>query len=148
MSAEQVETQSIQVAGATDVGNERDSNEDRFLAVRLEPGPNNPWRLSAVLMVADGVGGQDEGEVASGMAYDVVNEYFVQGKAWRSQQNCTDAELQEAILDVIDFINRRVHAYGAEKRGHPATTLNSVPMPQLLLPHRTRRRQPGLPPLG
>jgi serine/threonine protein phosphatase PrpC len=52
----------IEAAGATDVGRQRDHNEDSF-SVDLDLG---------LFMVADGIGGAASGEVASRMAVDIV----------------------------------------------------------------------------
>ncbi|MEM6786716.1 MAG: protein phosphatase 2C domain-containing protein [Myxococcota bacterium] len=53
-------------AGMTDVGRERDLNEDRYVIV--------PDRQ--VYVVADGMGGHNCGEVASGMATKMVSSFF------------------------------------------------------------------------
>ena len=58
--------QSMEVAGATRAGPHRTHNEDRF-AVLPKLG---------LFMVADGVGGQAGGEVASHLAVDTVQEFF------------------------------------------------------------------------
>src|SRR6187397_2204156 len=56
----------IYAAGLTDVGLQRDHNEDTFS--RLEK-----YRL---YLVADGMGGHQSGEVASSMAADAVRAFF------------------------------------------------------------------------
>src|SRR5690349_19038927 len=72
----------VTVSGRTDVGLERDHNEDSFLAVDLAGG----WRAAAseapheltvhgkglVLAVCDGMGGAAAGEVASGLAVEAL----------------------------------------------------------------------------
>ena len=57
------------VHGTTDVGMDRDNNEDYFL-VNL---PNN------LFIVADGMGGHNAGEVASLHATEAVNDHFTPG---------------------------------------------------------------------
>ena len=52
----------IEAAGATDVGRQREHNEDSFV-VDLELG---------LFIVADGIGGAASGEVASRMAVEVA----------------------------------------------------------------------------
>ena len=59
----------VQVCSATDVGLKRANNEDR--PVSLE-GKDSPGGTDAVMIVADGMGGQAHGEVASKMAVEGI----------------------------------------------------------------------------
>jgi PPM family protein phosphatase len=57
----------LRVAGVTDVGQERDHNEDSFgLMPQFD-----------LLVVADGMGGHRAGDVASQMAIEAIEEFFV-----------------------------------------------------------------------
>jgi len=58
------ETQ-LSVGAATDIGRRRDHNEDDFVTFATDDG-------SLVLVVADGMGGHQAGEVASAMAIEVL----------------------------------------------------------------------------
>ncbi len=58
------------VGVCTDVGLRRALNEDSSLVLDLGGGPGGP----AVYVVADGMGGYDAGEVASGLAVQIVAE--------------------------------------------------------------------------
>jgi serine/threonine protein phosphatase PrpC len=62
----------ISIASKSDVGLVRDNNEDAFTHMWLEDD-----KLLAV--VADGMGGHDAGEVASGLAVQVIEEMVSQG---------------------------------------------------------------------
>lgn len=64
----------INMAGDTHVGRKRTENEDRFLVVTPPAGETLP--VSAVLLVADGMGGHERGEVASGSVCDVFEGVF------------------------------------------------------------------------
>lgn len=70
-NAEMFETTSFRVTagGKSDVGMVRDRNEDTFCIDRQ----------IGLLMVADGVGGRESGEVASRMATDLVVEFLKKG---------------------------------------------------------------------
>jgi protein phosphatase len=57
----------LRVAGLTDVGQEREHNEDRF---GLLPQYN-------LFLVADGMGGHRAGDIASKMAIEAVSEFFL-----------------------------------------------------------------------
>jgi PPM family protein phosphatase len=57
----------LRVAGVTDVGQERDHNEDNFgLMAEFD-----------LLVVADGMGGHRAGDVASQMAVEAITDFFV-----------------------------------------------------------------------
>ncbi len=58
--------ETLGAAGMTDVGKKRGHNEDSFMVDRE----------IALLMVADGVGGQDAGEIASRTAVEVVSDFL------------------------------------------------------------------------
>lgn len=64
----------ILMAGATDVGKKRTNNEDTFLILTPEQVPDLP--LDALMLAADGMGGHQRGEVASGMVRDIFSELF------------------------------------------------------------------------
>ena len=59
----------IEVAAGTDIGLKRANNEDSYLAIAGEESPDG---LDAVIVVADGMGGHEAGEVASAMAIDSI----------------------------------------------------------------------------
>src|SRR4051794_32242016 len=56
----------ISAAGLTDVGLQRDHNEDTFRCL-------DEYRL---YLVADGMGGHNSGEIASAMAADSIHSFF------------------------------------------------------------------------
>lgn len=75
----------LRIAGKTDVGLLRSNNEDNFqLAQDLTSSEmnwvsNTPFHLGnkgCLLVVADGMGGMNAGEVASQIAIDTIREYF------------------------------------------------------------------------
>lgn len=66
-------TLSLQVAYASHVGLERETNEDSFL-VLVPPGVRPP--VDGLLLVADGVGGTNAGEVASGVLVEAFLSWF------------------------------------------------------------------------
>jgi serine/threonine protein phosphatase PrpC len=86
----------LEAAGATSVGRERPSNEDQFLIAMVRrtievrsttiAGDIAPWLASAadgmLLMVADGMGGQGGGEIASAVAVRAVTEYLCSILPW------------------------------------------------------------------
>jgi len=79
----------IELQGRTDVGREREHNEDNFLVADLSRGQRGgpeSYGPSVVvgghgllLAVCDGMGGAAAGEVASQMAVDVIHQHVVSG---------------------------------------------------------------------
>ena len=59
----------VQVYSATDIGLRRANNEDRCVSFE---GKDSPGVADAVMIVADGMGGQAHGEVASEMAVEGI----------------------------------------------------------------------------
>lgn len=77
---------SLKIAGKTDVGLLRTNNEDNLQLAQDLTAPqmtwvgNTPFHLGekgSLLVVADGMGGMNAGEVASQIAIDTIREYFV-----------------------------------------------------------------------
>lgn len=75
----------FRIAAKTDVGCVRTNNEDNFQAAADLTQPTMTWVNNqtydlgpngALLVVADGMGGMNAGEVASAIAIDTVREYF------------------------------------------------------------------------
>lgn len=78
----------------TDVGRVRTNNEDSNGGAFLEDG-------SLFVMVADGMGGHEAGEVASGLAVQVVEEYMARDPRGDPRERLYNAllEANEAILE-------------------------------------------------
>ena len=116
----------MEIGATTDVGLVRNLNEDTILARTLPPGIGNPWQLTSVLMVADGLGGHQAGEVASQLAGETIQRVFVldQADSWVPNE-VTPADVRHRITDTIQQVNNLVHAQSAESGGmaRPATTL-------------------------
>lgn len=107
----------VEVCGRTDVGRTRPGNEDSLLVADL----TDPcvFRQSVVLdrkvgqcgfllVVADGMGGMAAGELASGMATDVICSHLMQPSLPKATQPGLFAErLQEAL----ETANRGIHDY-------------------------------------
>ena len=88
----------LQVAALTDVGCARERNEDAFGVFPGEGGDRG-----CLLVVADGMGGAAAGEIASGLAVDLVREnYFGSGSSGSG-----GAVLQEALRLANELIHWR-----------------------------------------
>lgn len=105
----------MQVGGVSQTGG-RPNNEDAILVHELAPGPDLPsggW----VLAVADGMGGHADGEVASALAIQTLQETFADG----SRPNAS-----EALTQAYRRANEAIYARSADDDSRPGTTLVSA----------------------
>jgi protein phosphatase len=88
---------SIEACGLTNIGRERPLNEDAYLIATLQrsmvvhdasPAEARGWfagsSAGTLLVVADGMGGQGGGDVASRVAVDTVASYLLNVMSWTS----------------------------------------------------------------
>jgi protein phosphatase len=85
---------SIAVCGATDVGIARSNNEDAFKVVDLGP-------RGTLLLVCDGMGGENAGEVASALAVEAITEHLATSE---------DDDLAAALRCAVEHANALVQA--------------------------------------
>ena len=82
-----MQLRSISNASCTDIGVQRDHNEDFFgvrtLTEKIENNSENDLSVRGLYIVCDGMGGHAAGEVASAMAVAELQQYFQ--TYWRSQ---------------------------------------------------------------
>jgi serine/threonine protein phosphatase PrpC len=90
-------------AGITDVGRERDHNEDRFVLL-----PE-----SEVFVVADGMGGHQCGEVASQMATSTIAGFFGASPSMEGE-----GALGQVLRAALEEANRRIHQRAASSPSH------------------------------
>lgn len=140
------------IFGLTDRGCVRENNEDQFLIAKLErsvllqqsgfPIPDGT-RLSQpsplLLMVADGMGGHDGGEVASAVAIDAMAHYAFTTMPWLDVQGKSDQELVEGLVAAVRQAQDRMLRVAARKqldaRMGSTLTMAYVAWPSLLLFH-------------
>jgi protein phosphatase len=142
MTATAVTSVRVDARGLTDVGKRRKVNEDHFVILNLHkaaevrqtslPDPAVFGKLRGpegwLFVVADGVGGQPGGALASETAVTTLVEYL--GRAatcFNRIEPANEHELLEELEAAVHEAHRRVEAHGAG-RGHsivpgPATTL-------------------------
>ncbi len=109
----------IELAGATDVGQVREHNEDHYLIGNLDDGEvveSTPWTSHAargpLLVVCDGMGGVEGGEVASELAAKVM---------WREMKDSPSTKDPEVFARLLRratrVANHDVHAMAKREPG-------------------------------
>ena len=102
----------IQAAGLTDVGREREKNEDAYLIGTLQrslvvheaTATAEGWfagePAGTLLVVADGMGGQGGGEIASSTAINAVTNYLLNALPWAPLPTREQREPRESLSDM------------------------------------------------
>ena len=110
----------VRVAGATDVGLKRAQNQDSFFATTS---PESSGKVEALLIVADGMGGLESGEVASEMAVEFIREKYTEQILG---QGISRETLQSKLTNFVKDANTCIYFQGSEgldvKRGIMGTT--------------------------
>lgn len=143
-----------EVAGVTDRGRVRDSNQDQFLIAALErailvEGSSLPTQAGSrltdtpqgrLLIVADGIGGHGGGEVASAVAIDAMAHYAFGAMPWAlGHSACTEDELAQGLQDALrraqDRIRRVAERKGLNRDLGTTLTMAYIAWPHLYLVH-------------
>ena len=104
---------SIELAHASDVGMKRQSNEDAYVV--LLP-PKTPAGVDGVLVVADGMGGHEAGEVASAMAVQAVVDEL-------GEPNAQHDAYPGALGELVERANAEIVASAQGDRRGMGTTM-------------------------
>ena len=96
----------IEVVFATDVGLKRANNEDSGLAIS---GSQTPGGLDALLIVADGMGGHEGGEVASAMAIESIQNQLNERSV---DQTIPLGGYSEILAGMLEEANKAIYEAG------------------------------------
>lgn len=109
----------IRISAITDIGLERTNNEDSVLVCPdLEKqnwgeteseGYLSLGKYGAMLVVADGMGGANAGEIASSIAIDTIRNYFSQNRLFENELSEKTAHC--LLLDAIALSNKAIMKY-------------------------------------
>jgi protein phosphatase len=115
----------VHVLGRTDVGRTREHNEDAFLVADLSSGTVSEQAEAvtyvlgprgALFMVADGLGGAAAGEIASGMAVDVVLQEL--HRTWVGAPGTDPDTFAHALKKACEAANARIYEYAMKNPDH------------------------------
>lgn len=108
----------IKIRGGTDPGLLRDNNEDNFICADLSK-TKDTWfipqaeslslgELGCVIAVADGMGGANAGEVASGLAIDAIVERF-SNREHLSQIKDSLKEIEKFMVESLVYADTKIN---------------------------------------
>ena len=115
----------VHVLGRTDVGRTREHNEDSFLVADLSVGTVGDqaeavtYKLGprgALFMVADGLGGAAAGEIASGMAVDIVFQEL--RRTWATTPATDPDAFAHSLKKACEVANTRIYEYAVKNPDH------------------------------
>ncbi len=95
----------LQTSSVTDIGKIRENNEDSFLEFNVE---NSSEKL-LLLVVADGMGGHQAGEVASKTVVNSIEEYF------KTQDSNLEKNALDSLKNSIEIANQNVIQASSDK---------------------------------
>jgi protein phosphatase len=116
---------SVDDAGRTDVGRQRDHNEDYFHIQtdikKCETVSSCQLDVKGLYILCDGMGGHASGEVASEMAAKTLCQYF--DEHWSGEELPSDATLREAVFAANKAIFDQNQQNESSGSGRMGTTL-------------------------
>jgi len=104
MEAEKI---TVAVGFGTSIGQTREINEDSFCVFTPYPGSEDTAEFTAVLGVADGMGGHKAGDLASSFVVEKLNAAFVQGRYKDKYGMLSDLTL--VLKNVVRDINQELY---------------------------------------
>lgn len=128
---------SLEDVGRTDIGRQRQHNEDYFgietQVTKLESPSGKTMHVRNLYILCDGMGGQADGEVASAMAVDTLRRFFKE--KWQSlpfEEGRARLPGREVIDEAVQVANRAIYDVNQQNArsgsGRMGTTLVMVLM--------------------
>jgi protein phosphatase len=102
----------MQVGWSTDVGQQRQHNEDALLVMEANQDGDNPLPPFGLFILADGMGGHRSGEVASALATRMVARHILQQvyltALYQRDHHAEQLPLKEVLVEAVNLANAAV----------------------------------------
>jgi PPM family protein phosphatase len=115
------------VGSAQSVGKQRDHNEDSLFTLQITLADGQTEVPLGLFIVADGMGGHQHGEVASGMACRAMAEFVVK-KLYSPLLGVNGEPQSESLQEIMESGVREAHSTVVRKAPGGGTTLTAVLM--------------------
>jgi len=112
-----------QVGHASHVGRVRELNEDGLLVLQLDRVQRSQDIMAGLYVVADGMGGHQAGEVASGMAIQVVAENVLNAVFLPGLRDQPTPDIEAFLKDICQKANTAVRDHARAQGTDMGTTL-------------------------
>jgi PPM family protein phosphatase len=113
------------VGCAQSVGIQRDHNEDALLAMNTLLAGNGEYIPFGLFIVADGMGGHNQGEVASGLAVRTIASHVMR-KAFLNLLNPKPDRPNESLQEILEAGLQEAHRQVMKEAPGSGTTLTAV----------------------
>lgn len=115
----------FEIAFGQSVGQQREHNEDSLLTLQANLATNGEVIPIGLYIVADGMGGHQQGEVASGLAVRVIAEQIINRilLAWLSPEPVSP---EESIQEIMEKALQDAHHKVMETAPGSGTTLTAI----------------------
>ncbi len=108
----------LNIGRSSDVGKRRKINEDSLLTLELSSVEQSAIYLQGLYLVADGMGGESAGEVASSLVIRVVSEYLRSNIFFSEGKLLSDEIIKDKISEAIHRADQAISSYVSD---HPET---------------------------
>jgi PPM family protein phosphatase len=112
----------ISISAETDIGKERSSNEDCAASLQINVHSFNKELNCGIIVIADGMGGHDCGEVASELASKKFLEVIVQN-LYFSSKNGKNVDFNDILIKSVESANSEVWKISRNYNNRIGTTL-------------------------
>ena len=120
-ASERVWKMSFIATAVTDVGIEKKRNQDS-LSLKIA---YSPWGMVCMAVLCDGLGGLEQGEVASGNVVLAFNKWFEE-EFLKADSEWTEEQIRNSWEKLIRYMNDKIKEYGLKKRIELGTTVTAV----------------------
>lgn len=125
ISADKVGSRQLNVGYAQSVGRQRDHNEDALLAINAVLSTNGGLTTFGLFIVADGMGGHKQGEVASELAVRTMGSQVAQ-KLMLARIGPQPAPPKESIQEIMDHSVQEAHRLITKDAPGSGTTMTAL----------------------
>lgn len=115
----------LKIFSKTDIGKKRENNEDSVISIVIHSRSFNKELNCGILVVADGIGGFEKGEVAS----EIATKKFIKEvteKIYYNSNNCMHNEFGEILIQAVEAANDEIRTISKRYSIRIGTTITGA----------------------